>query len=75
LFLLLSDIDVLDASLLAIARTLGLDEARLMTVGVIECFLDPLRRAIDGEIIGGPFDIEMLGSLMPVSRGAGITTF
>jgi hypothetical protein len=71
LFLLLSDIDVLDASLLAIARTFGLDADRLMTVEVLPRFVGPLRRAINGETTGWPFDIRMLVGLMSVLRRPG----
>jgi hypothetical protein len=63
---------VLDASLLAIARTLGLDADRLMTVEALARFVGPFRRAIDGETSGSPLDIEMLGRPMLVSRGAGM---
>ena len=41
---------VLEASLLDIERTLGLEADRLMTVEVRLRFVGPLRRIIDGEI-------------------------
>lgn len=66
---------MLDASLLAITRTFGLDEDRLITVEAMARFVGPLLLVADGEISGWPFDIEILGRLMLVSRGAGNTTF
>jgi hypothetical protein len=41
---------VLEASLLAIVRTFGLEADRLMTVEVMLRFVGPFRLTIDGEI-------------------------
>lgn len=64
--------EALDVSLLAITRTLGLDADRLMTGEVMDRFVGPLCRGVDGGIAGCPFDIETLEWLVPVSIGAGI---
>jgi hypothetical protein len=42
-----------------------------MTVEVLPRFVGPLRRAINGETTGWPFDIKMLVWLMPVLKAAG----
>lgn len=57
-----------------IAPMLGLDTDFLIVVEHVARFVCPLRRAIDGEIIGSPLDISTLRPML-VFSDAGIKLF